>query len=101
MQARDQYGDIRVGEFPFSANGKALISNATGKVKVIAEPQFDEIVGISIVGPCATELIGQGTVILNGELTLDVMESFISAHPLLSEPIQKAARNAAGQAAHV
>ncbi|HET7580067.1 MAG TPA: dihydrolipoyl dehydrogenase [Bacillales bacterium] len=101
-QAREHYEYIRVGEFPFSANGKALINNEPiGKVKVITESEFDEIVGISIVGPHATELIGQGTAILNGELTLDVMEEFISAHPTLSESIQEAARNAVGNAMHV
>lgn len=101
-QAREHYEDIRVGEFPFSANGKALIDNEPiGKAKVITESEFDEIVGISIVGLHATELIGQGTAILNGELTLDVMEEFISAHPTLSESIQEAARNAVGNAMHV
>lgn len=101
-QAGKEYSDIRVGEFPFAANGKALIANEpTGKVKVIVDREFGEILGISIVGPHATELIGQGAVMLHAELTADIMENFISAHPTLSEAIQEALLNTAGQAVHV
>ncbi len=61
-QARSVYGDVKIGEFPFSANGKALIKQqAEGKVKIIAEPEFGEIVGVSMIGPDVTELIGQGS----------------------------------------
>lgn len=68
--AREQYGDILIGEFPFTANGKALIlGEQMGKVKVIVEPKYQEIVGISIIGPRATELIGQGTVMIHTEVT--------------------------------
>ncbi|MCM3729277.1 dihydrolipoyl dehydrogenase [Neobacillus cucumis] len=101
-QASEQYGDIRVGEFPFSANGKALIANErNGKVKVLIEPQFGEILGVSIVGPHATELIGQGTVMLHAELTTETMENFIAAHPSLSEAVHEALLNAVGHAVHV
>ena len=101
-QARAQYGDIRVGEFPFTANGKALILNEPiGKVKVIVEPQYHEIVGVSIVGPRATELIGQGTVMLHAEMTVDIMEDLVEAHPTLSEAIHEALLSAVGHAVHV
>lgn len=101
-QARNRYGDIRVGEFPFAANGKSLILNkSNGKVKVIVEPQYNEIVGISIVGPHATELIGQGTVMLYTEMTVDVMEDFIAAHPTLSEAIHEAILSSVGHPVHV
>jgi dihydrolipoamide dehydrogenase len=100
-QARNRYGDIRVGEFSFAANGKSLILNQTiGKVKVIVEPQYNEILGFSIVGPHATELIGQGAVMLHAELTVDVMENFIAAHPTLSEAIHEALLSAVGHAVH-
>lgn len=100
-QARSQYGDVRIGEFPFSVNGKAMIlGEAIGKVKVITEPEYNEILGVSIVGPRATELIGQGTVMLHGEMTADMMETFISAHPTLSEAIHEALLAAIGHAVH-
>ncbi|GAA3324493.1 hypothetical protein GCM10020331_052580 [Ectobacillus funiculus] len=56
---------------------KALILNKPiGKVKVIVEPQHHEILGVSIVGSHATELIGQGTVMLHAEMTVDAMQDF-------------------------
>lgn len=100
-QAKEKYGDIRVGEFSFAANGKALILNEqSGKVKVVMEPELQEIVGVTIIGPKATELIAQGTLMLHSELTADVMESFIAAHPTLSEAVHEAVLNAVGHAIH-
>ncbi|UJA76944.1 dihydrolipoyl dehydrogenase [Bacillus cereus] len=99
--AREQYGDILIGEFPFSANGKALIiGEQTGKVKVIVEPKYQEIVGISIIGPRATELIGQGIVMIHTEVTADIMRDYIAAHPTLSEAIHEALLQAIGHAVH-
>jgi dihydrolipoamide dehydrogenase len=101
-QAKNEYGDIRIGEFPFTANGKAMILNEQiGKVKVIVEPQYNEIIGISIVGPRATELIGQGTVMLHAELTIDILEDLVEAHPTLSEAIHEALLSTMGHAVHV
>ncbi|WP_419887249.1 dihydrolipoyl dehydrogenase [Neobacillus niacini] len=100
-QAREEYGDIRMGQFSFSANGKALIiGEQIGKVKVLVEPKFNEIIGITIIGPHATELIGQGTLMLHAEMTTDSMETFIAAHPTLSEAIHEALLSALGQQVH-
>ncbi len=68
---------MKIGEFSFSANGKALIKQqAEGKVKIMAEPEFGEIVGVSMIGPDVTELIGQAAAIMNGEMT--AAEHFIA-----------------------
>ncbi|MGH1283939.1 dihydrolipoyl dehydrogenase [Bacillus toyonensis] len=100
--AREKYSDILIGEFPFTANGKALIlGEQMGKVKVIVEPKYQEIVGISIIGPRATELIGQGTVMIHTEVTADIMRDYIAAHPTLSEVIHEALLQAVGHAVHV
>ncbi|WP_342719678.1 dihydrolipoyl dehydrogenase [Bacillus paramycoides] len=99
--AREQYGDILIGEFPFSANGKALIiGEQTGKVKVIVESKYQEILGISIIGPRATELIGQGTVMIHTEVTADIMRDYIAAHPTLSEALHEALLQAIEHAVH-
>lgn len=101
-QARQEYEDIGVGEFPFSANGKAVILNDTiGKVKVIVEQKFHEIIGISIVGPSATELIGQGEMMLSAELTADYFELTMSPHPSLSEALHEALLQVMGQPLHI
>lgn len=99
--ARERYGDIRVGEFSFSANGKALILHEpVGKVKIITEPEYNEIVGVSIIGPNATELIGQASIMMHAEMTADAMENLIAAHPTLSETIHEALLQTTGQAVH-
>ena len=99
--ARKQYGEIRIGKFSFSANGKALILNQpAGQVKVIVEPQYQEILGVSIIGPNATELIGQAAVMMHTELTADTLEQFIAAHPTLSEAIHEALLQTNGRAVH-
>ncbi|UYO32881.1 dihydrolipoyl dehydrogenase [Bacillus halotolerans] len=100
-QARHVYGDVQIGEFPFSANGKALIKHqAEGKVKIVAEPEFGEIVGVSMIGPDVTELIGQAAAIMNGEMTADMAEHFIAAHPTLSETLHEALLSTIGLAVH-
>ncbi|MDN4522936.1 dihydrolipoyl dehydrogenase [Fictibacillus fluitans] len=100
-QAREQYAEVKTGEFSFGANGKAMILNEpSGKVKVLIEPQYNEVLGLSIAGPRATELIGQGTLMIHGELTVDVLEDFIAAHPTLSEAISEAIATIKGQAVH-
>ncbi|MCM3675457.1 dihydrolipoyl dehydrogenase [Peribacillus simplex] len=100
-EARKKYGEIKVGEFAFSANGKAILSNKpVGKVKVLVNPQYNEILGFSIVGQHATELIGQGTVMMHTEITTDMMEDLVPAHPTFSESIHEALLNVAGQAVH-
>lgn len=99
--ARKQYEEIRIGICAFSANGKALILNQpTGHVKVIVEPQYQEILGVSIIGPNATELIGQAAVMMHTELTTDTLEQFIAAHPTLSEAIHEALLQTIGRAVH-
>ncbi|KAA6473838.1 dihydrolipoyl dehydrogenase [Bacillus swezeyi] len=101
QKARERYGDIRIGEFSFSANGKALILNQpVGKVKIMTEPEYQEIIGVSIIGPNATELIGQASVMMHAELTADTMENFIAAHPTLSEAVHEALLQTSGHAIH-
>jgi dihydrolipoamide dehydrogenase len=100
-EAREVYDRVKVGGFSFGGNGKALITGEPfGKVKVMIEEEFNEIIGLSIVGPKATELIGQGTVMIHSELTIDIMEDFIAAHPTLSEAIHEALLNTTGSAVH-
>ncbi|RDY85492.1 dihydrolipoyl dehydrogenase [Bacillus amyloliquefaciens] len=100
-QAREKYGEVKIGECSFSANGKALIKHQHGgKMKIIAEPEFGEIVGVSMIGPDVTELIGQAVMLMNGEMTADMSEHFIAAHPTLSETLQEALLNVTGLAVH-
>jgi len=101
-QARERYGDdVRVGKFPFAANGKALgMGEGFGFAKVIAESKYGEILGVHIIGPHATDMISEAVVAIQGEITIDELESSIHPHPTLSEPIHEAALDTEGMAMH-
>ncbi|MDO8684093.1 MAG: dihydrolipoyl dehydrogenase, partial [Armatimonadota bacterium] len=100
-QAREKYPELKIGTFPFSANGKAMgMGEREGFVKVIAEPRYDEILGVHILGPHATDLISEAVVAMKNEATLEEIAAAIHPHPTLSEPIQEAAMDALGRAIH-
>ncbi|WP_129630946.1 dihydrolipoyl dehydrogenase [Candidatus Oscillochloris fontis] len=92
-KAREKGYDVKVGKFPFSANGKAraLAQNRFGFVKIVAERQYDEILGIHLIGPNATEMIGEASVALSHEATGTSLLNTIHAHPTLHEAIGEAA----------
>jgi len=101
-QARQKYGDVHVGEFPLSANGRALIhGEKVGKVKIIVTPEFHEIVGMTVIGPLATELIGQGAMMIHAEMTVEAVEDLVVAHPTLSEAVREATLQTIGKAVHI
>ncbi|MDR1649523.1 MAG: dihydrolipoyl dehydrogenase [Synergistaceae bacterium] len=91
-----------VGRFPLAANGKALIAGGErGIVKILADPKYDEIIGLHILGPRATDMIGEGAFAIGVESTLDEMEKIVHAHPTLSEAIREAALAAKKRAIHM
>lgn len=101
-KAREQYGDdVRVGKFPFLANGKALgMGEKEGFAKVIAEPKYGEILGVHIIGPHATDMISEAVVAMQSELTIEDIGTAIHPHPTLSEPLHEAMLDTMGQALH-
>jgi dihydrolipoamide dehydrogenase len=102
-KARERGYDVKVGKFPFSANGKATILGArTGFVKIVADKQYDEVLGIHMIGPHVTELIAEGGVALSHEATAASLMRTIHAHPTLYEAIGEAEHAAAeGAAIHI
>ncbi len=101
-QAREKGYEVRIGTFPFSAVGKAAILGETaGFVKIVADARFDEVLGLHIVGPHATELIAEGAAALRGELTAEELIHTIHAHPTLHEAIHEAAEAVHGAAIHI
>jgi len=100
-EAREKGYDVVVGRFPFTASGKASIVGETeGLVKIVAEKKYDEILGIHIVGPKATEMIAEAGAALNLEATVEAMTRIVHAHPTLSEAMMEAAHNVYGEAIH-
>jgi dihydrolipoamide dehydrogenase len=100
--ARERGYDVAVGKFPFSAIGKARILNETGGfVKIVAEKKYDEILGVHIVGPKATELIAEAGAALKLEATSEELVRTMHAHPTLAEAIHEAAEAVSGHAIHI
>ena len=84
--AKEAGYEIKVGKFPFSALGKARIMNQTdGFVKVISDTKYDEVLGVHIIGPRATDLIAEAAVALKLETTTEELAHTIHAHPTLPE----------------
>jgi len=101
-QARERGADVKIGSFPFSALGKAAVmGESIGFVKIVAGGRYDEILGMHIVGPHATELIAEGAAALRGELTVEELIRTIHAHPTLHEAIHEAAEAVHGAAIHI
>jgi len=100
-EAEERFGEIIVGKFPYSANGKALGMGATfGFVKVIASEISKKIIGVHIIGLQATELIAQAGVLIGLEATVDDVKKVIFAHPTLSEIVMEAVEDLEKLAIH-
>lgn len=94
--------DVKTGTFPFSAIGKAsILGKAEGFVKIVADSKYDEILGVHIVGPKATELIAEATLALELEATNDELLHMIHPHPTLSEAVGEAAHAVTGHTIHI
>ena len=85
-QARDAGYKVKVGKFPFVGNSKAtILGNHGGFIKVVSEEKFGEVLGIHIIGPLATEILGEAATVLNLEGTIDDMMNMMHAHPTVWE----------------
>jgi dihydrolipoamide dehydrogenase len=96
-QAREEGYDVEVGKFPWAASGKARIRQETaGFVKIVRDKKYDEILGIHIIGPAATDLISEAAALLHLECTNDELSRIVHAHPTLGEGMLEASHAAAG-----
>jgi dihydrolipoamide dehydrogenase len=101
-QAKEKGYEIKIGKFPFIANGKALgLNEKEGFVKIIADAKYGEILGAHLVGPEVTELLPELALARTWELTTEEIARTVHAHPTLSEALMEAAHAVMGQAIHV
>lgn len=101
-EARRRGHELVVGSFPFSAVARARIENdTTGFVKIVAEKKYDEVLGVHIIGPHATELIAEAGAVLELEGTAEALFRAMHAHPTLSEAVGEAARAVHGRPIHL
>ena len=101
-QAKEKGYDVRTGSFPFRALGRARMAGETeGFVKIVAEKKYDEVLGVHIIGPRATELVAEAVLALRLECTVEELVKTIHAHPTMSEAVGEAAHAAHGAAIHI
>jgi dihydrolipoamide dehydrogenase len=101
-KAKERGYDVKVGKFPFIGIGKALILDQTQGyfVKVVSEKKYDEVLGVHIIGPKATELLAAAGTLLSHEATVQSFQNTVIAHPTLSEALGEAAHAVYGMAIH-
>jgi dihydrolipoamide dehydrogenase len=101
-KAKERGYDVKVGVVPFGAITKASISNeAQGLVKFVSDKKYDEVLGIHLVGPHATELLAEACVALRLESTTEEIARTMHAHPTLSEIMHEGAEMTLGHPIHV
>lgn len=90
-----------VGKFPFAALGKALASGeSSGFCKILADAESDQVLGVHIIGPHATDLIAEAVTAMQLEITAEEMAKVIRAHPTLSEALMEATHDLHGKCIH-
>lgn len=101
-QAKERGYEVKVGRFPFQANGKALgLSETTGWIKLVTDVKYGEILGAHLIGPEVTELLPELTIAQMMELTPEEIARNVHAHPTLSEVLMEAAHDAEGHAINI
>jgi dihydrolipoamide dehydrogenase len=101
-KAKEAGYDLKVGKFPFQANGKAAaIGHPEGFVKVIFDAKYGELLGAHIIGYDATEMIAEIVSARKLETTAHEIMEAMHPHPTLSEAVMEAAKQAYGQAINI
>jgi len=101
-EAKEQGFDIKVGKFPWAANGRALTQLETdGFIKVITDASDGQVLGVAIVGPHASDLISEAALAIEMDAYAEDIGLTIHPHPTLGEAVMEAANKALGHAIHV
>lgn len=102
QQAKDQGFDVKVGKFSFKAIGKALVyGESDGFVKIIADKNTNDILGVHMIGPHVTDMISEAGLAMVLDATPWEIANTIHPHPTLSEVMGEAALAVEGKAIHM
>lgn len=102
QQAKEQGYNVKVGKFPFAANGRALSLNETdGFLKLVARKEDGLILGGQIAGPNASDMISEIGLAVEAGMTVEDLALTIHAHPTLGEITMEAAEVALGSPIHI
>ena len=101
-QAVERGHRVKIGRFPFQASGKAqAMGDTEGMVKVVADEEYGELLGVHMIGPEVTELLGELSLGRLLEGTTHEVGWLVHSHPTLSEALKEAALAADGKAIHI
>jgi dihydrolipoamide dehydrogenase len=101
-EARERGLDVRVGMFPFQANGRAkAMGDREGQVKLVADAATDRLLGAHIVGARASDMIAELVVAMELGASAEDIARSVHAHPTLPEAVKEAALGVAGRAIHI
>lgn len=101
QQLKEEGVTYRSGSFPFAATGRGLaMGNAAGLVKMLADEETDEVLGVHIIGPSASELIAECVVTMEFHGASEDLARIVHAHPTLSEAVHEAALSVDKRAIH-
>ncbi len=101
-EAKQNQRQVRTGKFRFASLGKARIRRQTeGFCKILADPETDQVLGVHIVGPHATDLIAEAVTAMNLEITAAELGRAMHAHPTLSEATMEAAEDVHQKSIHM
>ena len=101
-EAKDKGIEVVTGEFPFTANGKAIAMNEMdGEEKIVARKDTKEIIGAQIIGPEASIMIAELALALEKHLSLRDIANTIHTHPTLPEVTMEAAKDGLGEVIHI
>jgi len=100
-EVRDKGIDYRIGEFPMSANGKALAEDsAEGMIRILSGKKLGEVLGVQIIAANATDLIAEAAAFMSVEATVYDVARTMHAHPTVSEVFLEAGMDAADKPIH-
>jgi dihydrolipoamide dehydrogenase len=101
-QAKESGREIRLGKFPFSANGRARTAGeTTGFVKFVSDARTDEILGCHMIGPNVSELVAEVVLAMEYRGSCEDIGITVHGHPTLAEAVKEAALGALGRAIHI
>jgi dihydrolipoamide dehydrogenase len=101
-EAKEQGIDTIIGEFPFTANGKAVAMNSVeGEVKIVGKKDTHELIGAQIVGPDASVMISELALAVQRRLSIEDVAHTIHTHPTLAEATMESCNAAIGEVLHI
>jgi len=101
-EAKEQGRKVKVGKFPFSASGRAMaVSETEGFIKTIIDAETNEVLGVGIVGPEASDLINEAALSIEMCAFAEDVALTVHPHPTLGEGVMESFKHALGEAVHV